>query len=77
MDGKVEALEMIIKDDIDGITDVPLKKLRPRGGILIACIARKNDIIIPMGDDMIKKGDTVILITSDVRISDIKDIVSR
>ena len=44
--------------------------------ILVAAIVRKNEIIIPHGKDVIKPGDSVILIVKDQRFSDFNDIVS-
>lgn len=76
MGGKAEALAFIVKDDIEGITDLPLKELRPKSGILIACIIHKNKVIIPAGDDCIQKGDTVLIVTAGGTINSIKDIVS-
>ena len=74
MDEKAEAIEIVIKDEIEGLTGIPLKKLKPRRGVLIICIANKDQIIIPSGDDVISKGDTVVLVASDVKINSIKDI---
>ncbi len=75
MDDKVEALEISVKDHVDGITDVPLKQLRPRSGVLVACIVRENNVIIPSGDDVISKGDRVITVSTQNRINGIEDIV--
>ena len=44
-------------------TDIPLQELPIKKGILVASINRKGKIIIPRGFDMMKKGDTVIVIT--------------
>lgn len=76
MDGRVEALEFVIKDGIDGITDIPLKELRPKSGVLIACIVRRDRVIIPSGDDVMKKGDTVIVVTAGGQLKGMRDIVS-
>lgn len=75
MDERIEMLEFRIKKDIEGITEIPLKKLRQRPGILIACIVRNNQIIIPYGDDEIHSGDTVIIVTAQGQIKGIKDIL--
>lgn len=78
MGERAEALEFIVKGEIEGVTDVPLKELRPRAGILIACIIHNNKIIIPTGDDCITTGDTVLVVTSaNVSINSIKDILPR
>ena len=75
MGGKAEAAEFIIKEDIEGLTGIPLKELRPKRGVLIICIAHKDQIIIPSGSDMISKGDTVVVISSGQKITSIKDIM--
>ena len=74
--GRVEALEFLVKDEIGGITDIPLKELRPRVGILIACIVRRDRVIIPSGNDVIQKGDTVIVVTTGGQLKGIREIVS-
>ncbi len=76
MDGRVEALEFVIKSAIDGITDIPLKQLRPKAGVLIACIVRRDRVIIPSGDDVMQKGDTVIVVTTGGEVREMRDIVS-
>lgn len=75
MDGRVEALEFLVKTEITGITDIPLKQLRPRAGVLIACIVRRDRVIIPSGDDEIQKGDTVIVVTTGGQLKGMRDIV--
>ena len=75
MGGKAEAAEFIIKEDIDGLTGIPLKQLRPKRGFLIICIAHKDQIIIPSGDDVISKGDTVVIVSSGKKITTVKDII--
>ena len=42
--------------------------------ILIAVLARGGDIIIPEGSSSIREGDSVILISRDLRILDLNDI---
>lgn len=76
MDGHAEAIEFSVKQDIEGVTDIALKDLRPKSGILIACLIRSRKVIIPSGLDAIHKGDTVLIITtSDKQLTNIKDIV--
>ncbi len=75
MEDKVEALEFIVKNDIDGITDIPLKDLKLRSGVLIACIVHRDKVIIPGGNDIISTGDTVIVIATEGQMQDLKDIL--
>ena len=75
MNDRIEALELSVKDDIPELTNLPLKRLRPRAGVLIACIVRGGDVIIPGGDDCITKGDSVIIMSTGNRINSLKDII--
>ena len=75
MDGKMEAVEFKVKEDIPGLTGISLKALKRREGALVACIMRGEDIIIPSGDDKISVGDTVIVITTGGQMKSIKDIL--
>lgn len=74
VDEKVEALEFIIKSETD-YTGTPLKNLSLKSNNLIACIARKRQIIIPGGDDCMQVGDSVIVVTMEKQIEDIEDIL--
>lgn len=76
VDGKIEALEFIIKAETS-YTNIPLKNLPIRPNNLIACIARKRRIIIPNGEDCMQVGDSVIVVTMERKIQDIKDILSK
>ncbi len=73
-DGNVEALEFLIKAD-SKITGVPLHELKFRKNTLIGCIYRQGKVIIPSGQDVIKTGDSVLVVLSGYLISDIKDIL--
>ncbi|MBQ3489248.1 MAG: NAD-binding protein [Clostridia bacterium] len=75
MDDRLEALEMLVKKDIENITDIPLKLLHLRKGVLVACIVRNNRIIIPSGDSQIRRGDKVIIVTPQGLTKGLKDIL--
>lgn len=72
--GKAEALEFNITDK-SGITDTPLQQLKIRKNTLIGCIYRNGNVIFPGGQDMIRVGDTVMVVLSGYRLSDIEDIL--
>lgn len=74
VDEQVEALEFIIRSETR-YTGVPLKELSLKSNNLIACIARKRQIIIPGGDDHMEVGDSVIVVTMEKGIEDIEDIL--
>lgn len=75
MDGRVEALEFRVRQSVDGLTDIPLKNLQRKTGILIAGIIRGRRTIVPGGDDCILSGDRVVVLAANQRLSDLADIV--
>ena len=76
LDGRVEALEFIIKSE-NAYSGVPLKDLNLKVNNIIACIARGRKIIIPNGDDSIQVGDSVVIITMTKQIRDLDDILVK
>lgn len=74
VDGKIEALEFLIRQETEYV-GVPLKDLKTKPNNLIACIGRKRKIIIPRGEDCIQVGDSVVVVTKDKKIQDIRDIL--
>lgn len=75
VNGKVEALEFIIKKECE-YTNIPLKNLRTKKNLLIACIGRYRQVIIPGGDDHLEVGDSVIIVTKDRVINNLSDILA-
>ena len=57
------------------MTEVSLQDLPLKPGILIASINRGGQIILPRGKDVIREGDTVIVITTRKGLNDINDIL--
>ena len=74
VDNKVEALEFCIRENAP-VLNIPLEKLRLKSNLLIGCINRNGTIITPKGQDMLMMGDTVIVITTNKGLNDIKDIL--
>jgi trk system potassium uptake protein TrkA len=75
INGKAEAIEFVA-GQTTRFLNIPLRDLKLKEGILVAGIVRKNEIIIPHGKDVIKLGDSVILIVKDNQFSDFNDIVA-
>ena len=73
-DNRVEAIEFLIKEE-SRVTGVPLCDLPLRSDLLITCINRNGQIIIPGGNDMIQKGDSVIIVTTHTGLDDIQKIL--
>lgn len=74
LDGKVEALEFQIRE-ASPIVGKTLFDLRIKKNVLIACISRNGKTIIPRGQDTVEIGDTVIIVTTNVGLKDINDIL--
>ncbi len=75
MDGKVEALEFLVNSE-SKLTGIPLKSLELKKGILIAGIMRGRKTIIPSGNDMINVGDRVVVISGNLGLGDLVDILA-
>lgn len=73
-DGNVEAIEFQVNKKAKCI-DIPIRNLRLKKGILIGCISRDSNIIIPSGDAQIQIGDSVIIISKSNDIRDLDDIL--
>ncbi|WP_252891317.1 NAD-binding protein [Thermoclostridium stercorarium] len=75
VNNQAEALEFTINEPAKFL-GIPLKHLKISKDILVAVIVRKNEIIIPHGNDSIKRGDSVILIAKNRQIFDLNEIIS-
>lgn len=74
MDGKAEALEFIVMSDFK-YTEIPLKNLKFKQGVLLAGIMRSRHPILPGGDDVIKSEDKVIIIAKGQSYSNLTEII--
>ncbi len=76
LDGQAEALEFSVKETPQ-VTGVPLSRLELKDNLLIACINRNRQILIPRGQDALQPGDTVIVVTTAKGLNDLKDILKK
>ena len=76
LDGKAEALEFSIQEESE-VTGVSLMELKLKKNLLIGGINRNGKIHIPRGQDSILKGDTVIVVTTQKGLQDIRDISKK
>lgn len=74
IDNKVEAIEFQV-GAVPKITGIPLMELPLKDGLLVACINRGGQIIIPGGRDSIQPGDSVIIVTTHNGFDEITDIL--
>jgi trk system potassium uptake protein TrkA len=71
--GNVEILEFIVDKNSDLINKA-LKNIGIVDNTLIATIVRKHEVVVPHGDDVLKRGDRIIVITKHKNISDLKGL---
>jgi len=67
-EGKAEVIELIVHSDAK-IINTPLKNAKLPKNSIIGAIVRKNDVIIPHGDNIIQADDKIIIfaLSSDIK----------
>ena len=75
VDKKAEAIEFIANKNVSFL-GIPLKKLKTKDNLLVAGIMRGNKLIVPSGDDFIKAGDSVIIVTTNSFLTSLEDILA-
>lgn len=73
--GGAEALEFRVKREGD-VTDIPLQDMKLKSDLLLASIYRDGKVITPGGRDCIKKGDNLIVVTTQSDLHDLDDILA-
>ncbi len=74
LDNRAEALEFIVNESAP-VVGIPLQDLSLKDNLLVCCITRNGRIITPNGQDTIQAGDSVIIVTTNFGLRDIKDIL--
>ena len=72
--GKVEAAEFTVLEG-SPIIGKPLMNLDLKPGVLVAMIQRGRTQITPRGHDVIEAGDSVVIVTKGIALSDVTDIL--
>ncbi len=73
-DYQVEAIEFRVDED-SAVTNTPLKDLALKKDLLICFINRNGSVLIPTGQDCIKVGDSVMVVTTHTGFDNILDIL--
>ncbi|MBQ4563565.1 MAG: Trk system potassium transporter TrkA [Lachnospiraceae bacterium] len=71
---RVEALEFHIREDAP-VVNIPLQDLDLKPNLLICSINHQGHIITPRGQDKMQVGDTVVVVTTNLGLKDVKDIL--
>lgn len=72
--GQIEAAEFIVKPD-SPMAGIPLMELSLKPDVLIATIIHKGKVIIPRGQDIIRPGDGVVIVTKHKGLHDLCDVL--
>lgn len=76
VDGQAEALEFVAGDGFSCL-GTPIKDMKLKKNLLLACIIRGNRVIFPHGGDTIELGDSVIVVAkSEIALGDLEDIIA-
>lgn len=70
---RVEAIEFKIHSELKH-TNIPLKDLKLKNNLLVACIYRNGKAFIPGGNDVFLDGDAVIIVTTHKGLGSIEGI---
>ena len=74
-DSTVEAIEFKV-DGASDVTNIPIMNLDIKNDLLICFINRNGTIIIPNGKDVIKAGDSVMIVTKHSGFNCLNDILN-
>lgn len=72
---QAEALEFHVDGKFEG-ANIPLRDLKLKKGLLIACLIRENRLVFPRGSDCIRPRDSVIVITTKTGLDGLDDILA-
>ena len=75
-EGAAEALEFVATEHA-GYLHIPLKDLPMSDNALIVTIVRGGQVRIPFGNDTIEAGDNVIVITKNLGIKDLNELIRK
>lgn len=75
-DGEAEVIEIIATEGAR-IVGVPVKRMHLPRGTLLAAIVHGDQVIIPRGDDEIRPGDSVIVLTTDSHHASLTRLFSK
>ncbi len=74
INNKVEAIEFNVTAE-SRLVNHQIQYLDLRKNILLGSITRNNEVIIPRGTDILKEGDSVVVVTTSERLTRLDDIL--
>lgn len=76
LDGQIEAMEFLVQEESVSMTGIPLSEMHLKKNLLIAGIVRESQVIYPGANDQFCVGDTVVVVTANLRLSTLREILA-
>ena len=76
INNRAEALAFRIRPTCS-IVERTFEELQLKENVLVCCIIREGKVLMPRGQDVMKVGDVVIVVTTHTRLHDIEDILKE
>ena len=74
--GDIEAVEFKVDSDLP-LIGKPIAELKIRPNVLVAAILRGRSMIVPRGQDTILAGDSVVIVSKDLTLGKLTDILAK
>lgn len=76
INNQIEVAEFLITSS-NAYTDIAFKDLKFKPNILVICIIRDGVVIMPEGSDVMKENDSVIMLSNNVPLKNIKNAILK
>jgi len=77
LDGQIEAMEFVVQEESASVIGIPLSQMKLKKNLLIAGIVRGSQVIYPGANDQFHAGDIVIVVTSNLHLSALSEILAE
>ncbi len=74
--GQVEAVEFIVGER-SALIGKPLLGIKFKENVLIASVIRGKSVIVPRGSTVLESGDSVVVVTKDLSLHSLADVIKR
>lgn len=74
--GDIEAIEFKVDGELP-LTGIPISQLKLKPNVLVAAILRGRSMIVPRGQDMILPGDSVVIVSKDLTLGTLTDVLVK
>lgn len=74
--GDIEAVEFKVDGELS-LTGIPISQLKLKPNVLVAAILRGRSMIVPRGQDMILPGDSVVIVSKDLTLGTLTEVLVK